>query len=339
MEANTLVPCCLYPTSVVLIDDDMAFLEMLSEKLEKQELPCKTFSEFQPALDHIKNNQLTHSLVRKLSKEHPEDAIDSFLTNIEVKRIRDLVYDKNRFNGISVAIIDYAMPKENGISVCNKLSIAFLKKVMLTGQAQSDVAIKAFNENLIDRFYVKNLNSLQALPKELSHLQKAYFISLTNAIINDAVYERYPSMQCLKDKVFSRFFEDLCRREQIVEYYLTDIEGSFILFDNEARPSYLSVKTDIDIQYYYEIASDNPRVGSDILNAIKDKSKIPYFLSDEDYNIPANEWGLYLHEAICLEGEHDYYVAYIKNNPLYSVENQSDILPFKKYMRSIAEKM
>lgn len=335
MEANTLIPCCLYPTTVTLIDDDIDFSQKLSKKISER-VPCTAVIEPEAAASYIKANQLKNAFVKRLSNDNLEDELDSLLTNINVRKIRELVYDKERFNGVTVAIVDYAMPKVDGLTVCRQLDITPLKKAMLTGQADTTIAVKAFNDKLIDRFYVKDIDSLQSLPNEIKTLQKEYFIGLTDAVISDAIYNRYPSMQCLKDTVFSEFFEELCEKEQIVEYYLTDTDGSFVLFDKDANLSCLSVKTDNDMQYYYEIASDTPDVSPDILSAIQNKTHVPYFLTQANYETPASEWEPFMHKATHLHGNNDYYVAYIKDDPRYVDGNHSSITSFSEYMSNIS---
>lgn len=333
METSTLTPCCFYPTTTVFVDDDTAFLKGLVHNIS-QKTPCKAMTEPLKAIDYIKANQLKSAFIRKLSNDDMEDMNDALLTNINVRSIRDLIFDKQRFDDVTVAIIDYAMPKLNGLMVCKELNIPPLKKAMLTGQADTNIAVQAFNDKLINRFYVKDIAFLQGLAKEISQLQKEYFIGLTDAIISDAIYDRYPSMRCLKDKVFAQFFSDLCEKKKIVEYYLTDAEGSFILFDENAKPSYLSVKTAADLQYYYEIAFDAPNVGSEVLNAIQNKTKVPYFLTEKNHETPPKDWGPYLHKATCLEGDSNYYIAYIEDNPLYEEAEQPNVFSFSEYMRA-----
>ena len=66
--------------------------------------------------------------------------------------IRNVVHDPDRFAEVSVAIVDYDMPGENGMEICRRLRNHPVRTVMLTGKADEKLATSAFNQGLIDRF-------------------------------------------------------------------------------------------------------------------------------------------------------------------------------------------
>lgn len=331
----TATPFYLHPTTTVFVDDDAVFLNRLFSALSKRIL-CKAFVNQDEALAYVAQHQLKNKIIDNLlSEDDLEEQADVLLTQVNIRKLINIADNEHRFATVTTLVVDYDMPDMDGLSLCDDPILQQTKKIMLTGQADSGIAIKAFNDKKIDKFYTKEGDILSALMKELSDLRKDVFLNLTDAIINEGMYERYPSMRCLKDKVFAKFFANICEKSNIVEYYLTDTEGSFILFDKNAKPSYLSVKTDADMDYYHEIAVDTGNVGADILDALKNRRKVPYFITEENYATPADQWGPYLHTATCLEGEDDsrYYLAHIENNPLYLDKHKPAIFPFSKYLR------
>ena len=51
-----------------------------------------------------------------------------------------------------VAVMDVAMPELNGMEFCRRITDPSIRKIVLTGKADEHVAVKSFNEGLIDRF-------------------------------------------------------------------------------------------------------------------------------------------------------------------------------------------
>lgn len=70
-----------------------------------------------------------------------------------------------------VCVVDYAMPGMDGLTVLGSLEDWPGARVMLTGQAEDQVAIRAFNEGLIDQFVPKQRQQVaQVLVHTVSRL-------------------------------------------------------------------------------------------------------------------------------------------------------------------------
>ena len=63
--------------------------------------------------------------------------------------IHKVIYDSKRFAMKTVVVVDYSMPNMNGLEVCKALEDLPLKFIMLTGKAEPETAIEAFNDGLI----------------------------------------------------------------------------------------------------------------------------------------------------------------------------------------------
>jgi CheY-like chemotaxis protein len=60
-----------------------------------------------------------------------------------------MIYEPSRFNNIAVLVVDYSMPTINGIEFCKQLGDKHVYKILLTAEADSDIAINAFNDGII----------------------------------------------------------------------------------------------------------------------------------------------------------------------------------------------
>jgi CheY-like chemotaxis protein len=111
---------------------------------------------------------------------------------------------------VSVLVSDYFMPSENGVSLCSRFRLEGLRRVLLTGAADSDLAISAFNAGNIEVFLPKQTTSLlqrlvsvitEQIERSLVVRGKAIESSFTAEAL--AFYmspEVYPALMRLLDK-------------------------------------------------------------------------------------------------------------------------------------------
>src|SRR5689334_20710133 len=114
--------CCYYPTTTVVIDDDILFLSAIQSELEN----CKTYSSPSKAIQYLKNshpfNRVHSQIVNNPLKFHELNQTDGdFAYHINLHHLHHEIYLKDRFDDVSILIIDYHMPEMNGIEVCEKL--------------------------------------------------------------------------------------------------------------------------------------------------------------------------------------------------------------------------
>src|SRR5262249_17966521 len=141
---------------------------------------------------------------------------------IDIREIRQLLYDSTRFKQVSVMIIDQKMPQMKGLELCKALSPYPVKKLLLTGEADKNLAIQAFNEGLIDHYLNKKEEPFfELLEKAIADLQKQYFETLFPALWEHLTCTKaeFP-LDNLKDPHFYDFFQAFCEKHQIIEYYL-----------------------------------------------------------------------------------------------------------------------
>ncbi len=209
-----------HQSTIIVIDDDREFLESFRSRFRRRML-CRAFGDPEEAIRHIRKT--TPRMPRHSGCVVPGDLVSSDGDQAVVFRpavIRDLMHDANRFEEVSVAVIDYDMPGINGLEVCRRLRDLPLRKVMLTGAADEKLAMGAFNEGLIDRFVLKQeADAVDRLEEVIHQLQVDYFGRIGNELssligLNESAF--------LVDPVFHKYFDMLMERENAVEYFLSE---------------------------------------------------------------------------------------------------------------------
>jgi CheY-like chemotaxis protein len=331
------IACCQFPTTVLFLDDKSRFLESLVLNLDEN-FPYKMFTNADDALNFLANdNKLAKShhnwLENRKSGEDGEfsEGPTHIVVDINIADIYKEIYASNRFSEISIIVVDYAMPGMNGLEFARKVKQleSNAKIFMVTGEAEDSIAIQAFNEGIIDRFVKKNAPGFYTeLNIAINQLHKEYFDELSENIINNL--SANPNC-CLNDAVFIEFFQEFCWHNNIIEYYLIDELGSFLLLDKLGVSTFLIIKSAGILDDYANIAADND-APANVCDALSNKEKIPFFFSQEDLELPVEMWSSYLHTATKLEGKkNQYYYAIVKDaEELYDIK-RSKIVPYVKY--------
>ena len=326
---NKHLSCCYFPTTVVLVDDDEQFLKGLGLKLPEG-LSYKPYSDGKEAIHYLNKEYRPDPFTRRFEIADDESLSDHLAIDVDMRLIRNEIYRANRFSEISVLVVDYAMPGLNGVDFCRQLNNPYVQTMMLTGEADQNLAVKAFNEGIINKFIIKSDQDLvQTVKGIISELQEQYFNKLSSNIL-DRLFE-LDMIRNLYDPTFINYFKTICEKNNIIEYYLTDSDGGFLLLDENAKPSWLAVKDSQAMQKFYDIAH-SAGAPEAILSALSEHKKVPYFFSDEDLDTPPTEWGPYLHPAKTLTGELETYcIAHITDPDAYELD-RSKILPYQQYL-------
>src|SRR5690606_20295242 len=91
--------------------------------------------------------------------------------------------DQNRSQRVTALVVDYQMPVKNGLEFIRSLDHLPIKKILLTGTADLNIAINAVNDNLIDAFFKKeDENLVPRLTRKLDEYQFGYFFEHSQLI-------------------------------------------------------------------------------------------------------------------------------------------------------------
>lgn len=320
------IPLCFYPTQVVFVDDNADFLASLSMAFAKQ-FNVKLFDNTDSALKYINEQQRETHLIAKDEKPKPQGESDVWvkrvLTHQNLKR-----FDEVRIMEISVLVVDYSMPKMNGIEFCEQIKNSSIKKILLTGYATSMDAVKAFNNNTIHYYLKKNdANMLQELEATIHQLQHAYFNELSSSIKAEAIDSGTPFFA---DPQLARYFQESCDSLAVTEYYFLSNPSRFALSTQSGNKFLCIIYTDDDIAEHLQVLMEES-APENLYAAIESRKFIPFFKSADGFYEPSLPDSITnIHPAQHIQGRVNYYCAIIAdtedNNELVITTYANSIL-------------
>ena len=311
--------CCYYPTTVIFIDDNESFLNNILLDLDENMI-SRSFTNPQKAIEYLQQYPLftfSKRYLRSLKNSKNPDEFDYSnvehgYIDIDIFNIHKEIYNPNRFDSVVVVVVvDYAMPEMKGLDVCRALKKWPFKFVLLTGHATLEKAVEAFNDGLIHKFIKKDAydfnNKLQNI---ICDLQKQQFTECSDVIIKNLKADQGC---CLNDMVLMEFLEDFFEKRNIVEYYLVNESGCFLMLDSKGNLSWIVVKNEDEMKEYTDMAIDN--YGKEtVIQALQSREKVLFLFTEEDHvNISVNDWERYLYPATKFVGEEGvYYFSHVK---------------------------
>lgn len=309
---NLLLPC-KYPTTTLILDDNLSFLQSLEMILPQEERSFIFTTEINHTLDiisstskNIKINYFKHN--ESGSAELDYSVISNTINNIQRKK------------EISVLIVDYHMPKINGIDFCQQIKNLPCKKILLTANADKNIAVDAFNKGVIYQYIQKqDINLDKLIIKAIKNAENQYMIDKFQLVMSYSLLNN----ETLLDSMFVRaFIRKHIKDENIKEYYLIDKNGSFLFIDRKGLISKILIKNkeEIRIPLTWREAENIPK---NLFDDIWNCKKMLTF-SIEDIEIPSPEnWSKYLVPTIKIDQKSDYFLAVIKN--IQTIDNNNHL--------------
>lgn len=305
------LPVYYHRSTIISVDDDILVSNALRSLLSK-DYEVKSFSESKLFLDFVNNNSFkTPNYITPYEcKDHEySDTATHLLIDFNIPGLHHLLNDPTRIDDISVIIVDYNMPNINGLELCKLLEKHPAKKILLTGEADNETAVNAFNNNLIDRFIRKDSRSLvEDILRCVDSLTYEYYRAKTLPIYN---HLEAKALSPLSDPLFATFFNTWVHKNSIKEYTLIDKNGSFKLRNHHGEYSFLIIHTDHSLDTYIQLDTDDQDEAT-FRNTIMEREFIPFFGVGSDYwKIEPYNWGSYLHKANLHRGRENYYWAHV----------------------------
>jgi CheY-like chemotaxis protein len=306
-----------YPTQVILVDDDPDFLDAVSLILPR-DLSYRLFQSAPQALKHINSAQQHAELIRRVYSSYKTGPFDSdTLTHIEINELYKEVYNAQRFSTPSVVIVDYSMPSMNGLEFCANLTNPHTKRILLTGQADTELAVQAFNAGLIDQFISKKDHDLeQKLRRSIAALQQQYF-SNSFKLITDPVIANSQS-RFVNNPDFIAYFNSLRKQHKFIEYYLIDEPYSgFVFLNRKGEIAVLLILPEPQLEEHIKQCST---VGAPLklIEVLRKGSLLPLFnVSDDNEHLRqllAKDWDKYYAPAKKICEQSPYYCALIQQD-------------------------
>lgn len=292
-----------YPSNIVWIDDDNLFLKTIKRTFNKYYL-VQVFNDPIIALNLLEKHIPFLSIQKFLRacKEHESyDNSINMPVDINTNDLSNIFLEDDRKNEISLIIVDYKMPGINGVELCRHLKKFPMKKILLTGEADNQEAVKAFNEGIIDRYVRKDSPELMNILREyMDILIEQYFHECTMPLLSHLEAE---NPLPISDPVFIDYFKFFCKKNEILEYYVINKKGDLRLVSKENKISFLVIHTDSTLDLFYEVHKD-VKWAESFLQKIKKREVIPFFGNDKDpWQVDECEWGNHMFKPEILDGQ------------------------------------
>ena len=306
------LPIFYYPTTTYWVDDDALFLAVAKTRFSRyfnirtSVSPSKTatlFSNYQSAIDPF-------LFLRGCSEHEDYDLPDHLPIDIDFAEIRKLSERPKKTDEVSVMIVDYHMPEMSGLELCRVLKNVPIKKILLTGNAHPQDAIRAFNDGIIDYFIAKDDPKLESLViNSINQLFRHYFVDLTQPLFHHIESDN-PLPHT--DPVFIDFFNRLCKERDIQEYYLLNKYGDLLLIDSQKKSFYFVIRSDKALDEFVELHQQTSDAVFFVKN-IHERKKIPFFgIGKEPSSFPITTWSKYFYSPNVLIGREKYYYVIIE---------------------------
>lgn len=282
-------PLFYWPTNILIVDDNQAFLENFSATLDESSAVV-SFNNPQKALKTLKekNNNFKEisSLATFVNSNEYDD--ENPLKKIDYSKLANFIYQKNRFSDISIAIVDYAMPKMNGVEFCKKIANFPIKKIMLTGDASYEIGIKSFNHNIIDAFVPKDTtNVFNEVNQYIKKMRLEYFSDISNSLQGD------PQNTLKTSQDYLKLFTHFIKQNNIVEYYQLDISGSYLGLDKAGNNYWLVIKSTDKLQQDMDVAKYH-KENIAVIQKLATKTHLLFLFSEIEKKLPVSLWGNFI---------------------------------------------
>lgn len=323
-----------FPTQVVLVDDDPDFLEGVSLMLNRH-LSYKLFQSASAALEYVNQaHQQVNFLQRCYSNYKTGPLVSDSLSHIDIGKIHLEALNGSRFQTCSTVIVDYSMPEMNGLEFFMGLKNPYIKKVLLTGQADMELAVKAFNRQLIEQFIDKHDPRLKTkLNTTISTFQDQYFRTSFKLITDPIIANNHDAF--LVDAGFQKFFEDIRRRLDCYEYYMIDNPHTgFLMIDFKGERRCMLIFTEQALQDHCRLLEE---IGApaELRRKVETGELLPCF--DED-SLHAGDpritkWRHHYQEGMKVDSTSSFHVALMSDDILPDIHGRK-IIPYSDFLQA-----
>lgn len=301
------MPLFFYSTTLVWIDDDGFFVKVVAGAFKK-DYRVKTFLSPNSFLKFFEEYRATSENLSFLQRNNGNDGYEvshRLPVDIDFQTIIGLYYNKHRINDISAIVVDFKMPKMTGLDLMKQIPPSAIKRILLTGEAEDELAIASFNDNIIDRFVHKGDATFAAdLRLYIKQMAICYFKDLTRPLLaHMEVEHRIPQ----SDPEFIDFFDKWMCLNNIIEYFVFDKNGSMLVTNQQGHVFYFVIHTERTLEEFSELYASDKAV-TFFVNAVKQRYKIPFFgLFSEAWEFDSTKWTNYFYSPEVFQGRERYY--------------------------------
>jgi len=226
------------PGSVIFLDDDPDYLEMLGEVMPAH-WPVQLLLRPIACIEQLQAD----AALRERDAAVQQDIIHRWREGALLipQILRYWQADSGaRFGLVQVAVVDYAMPAMSGLRVLGELRDWPGARILLTGRADEQLAVSAFNRGLIDQFIAKQSPGLrlaltQAI-EALRHRPDQRHQQLWRATLSPE------QLALLAEPAVSQALHDLAQRHGWTEHVLIGAPFGLLALNAHGQASWLQLE-------------------------------------------------------------------------------------------------
>jgi len=301
-----------HPSSLIIVDDHARFLRDIEMNAPK-DLLSKSFEDPREALTWINDfGGVERNLVHRAISYHSASGA-GVLLNCDIGMLEDGIMDPNRFDLPTVLVTDYMMPGMDGLELCAGINDLQVKKILLTGQAEENTGIDAFNNGLIDGFVMKaRENATDEVFELVATLQRKYFTDLQNPFLggSGAITGLFEDASAIGR------IQEIIEEGGYVEHYMASNPFGYVIVTVDGKISRLGIFNDEDMQRQIRLAKDT-NAPIDAINKLEHRSHAAMFYQMEPTSYQTDEypWGEVLVPCEKVIGVKDWWFAVDENSP------------------------
>lgn len=233
-----LFPLYRSPGAVVFLDDDLDYLEMLAEVMPEDwflHLMLRPMA----CIDML----LEETTFRELDMWRQQDIVNRWREGTAlIPQILKYWREDGiaRFTLAQVCVVDYSMPAMSGLRVLSDLTRWLGSRILLTGRADEQLAVSAFNRGLIDQFIPKQSPDIRQrltdaihdlLHKPNQRHEQTWRATLTRE-----------QSALLSDSVVSSELEKLATKQGWIEHVAIGMPFGILALDSKAHAMWLQLE-------------------------------------------------------------------------------------------------
>ena len=301
-----------HPTTIVLVDDDKGFLQSFSLAIHRQGL--------------VKSFDAPESAALEINAQRK--ALDGFMPHLGVPHLGQ----DGRFKLFSVLVTDYEMGPINGVELCQRVDGSPVGRILLTGKVDERYAVRAFNDDVIDRYVRKDDPEMVELVKRYILELKQEFFRRNAASGADSQSQEWTRL--LADPVVGEFFERSRRENGVVEYYLSSRTPGFLMLDAEGDMLVFALLSERQLAEHIETA-ENANAPKELLGLLREGLVIPFFPTEGGLYSPEfhDTWKNWSFTATTIDGNKRYYHAVISGAAAQAAFLNRPVLSYNQFLK------
>ena len=132
---------------------------------------------------------------------------------------------------------------------------------------------------------------LAEITENIDLCQKQLFVTCSNSLFTCLPATKHT---WIHSNEYRNYFKQITDDLSIVEYYLLNAIGSYLLISKKGTRYYFSGFEVSQLDVYLDIAQ-NANIDVAMIKKIKDRTHAPILIKEADYKIPVSDWACLLH--------------------------------------------